>query len=156
MPYADREKRLAYHRRYNKKTYKAYYRKYRERLLKKTQDYRKKNPNHITQYARKYRRQLKETVLATYGGKCAICGETHIECLTIDHSFNDGAEWRRSFLDKKSNRDRTGNHGQSFYHFLRANNFPKDLGLRVLCWNCNCSIGLYGYSPLSKRRRKKV
>ena len=91
-------------------------------------------------YQSKYYKKLRKGIINHYGGKCDICGEDHIECLTIDHSFNDGAEHRREV-----------GMGTAFYNWLKKNNYPDDLGLRVLCWNCNCSIGCYGYSPLEER-----
>ncbi len=83
--------------------------------------------------------KVKIETIDEYGGVCAICGEFHIECLTLDHSFNDGSDFR------KSNVKHYG--GSKFYKYLRKLGYPKDLGLRVLCFNCNCSIGAYGYSP---------
>jgi len=87
--------------------------------------------------------KVKIETIDAYGGECAICGEFHIECLTIDHSFGDGGKFRKAML-LKTNR---ACGGSSLYRFLRNQGFPKDLGLRVLCFNCNCSIGAYGYSP---------
>jgi len=62
--------------------------------------------------------------------KCACCGESHIEFLCIDHigGLNEG-EKRESNL----------------YRTLKFWNFPE--GYRVLCHNCNQSLGYYGYCP---------
>ena len=51
--------------------------------------------------------------------------------LSLDHANDDGAEHRRTILG--------GQHkgSTSFYAWLKRNNFPQDLGLRVLCFNCN-------------------
>jgi len=69
-----------------------------------------------------------------YGGKCACCGESTIEFLTIDHPLKDGAAHRKI----------TGS-GSSFYSWLQRNNYPS--GFRVLCRNCNSADGLYGRCP---------
>lgn len=69
-----------------------------------------------------------------YGGCCAVCGETCLPFLTIDHINNDGTKHRIS----------VGN-GDAFYRWLVKNKFPK--GYRVLCWNCNCTKGVYGRCP---------
>ena len=70
---------------------------------------------------------LKEEIFAAYGGyKCACCGETIKEFLTIDHINNDGAEMKRKNIH--------GRPSMSFYTWLKKNNFPP--GFQVLCWNC--------------------
>ena len=33
----------------------------------------------------------------------------------------------------------------------QRNNYP--VGFRVLCWNCNCSIGMYGECPHQEEKR---
>jgi len=68
--------------------------------------------------------------------KCECCGENHIEFLTIDHIHGGG--------NKHSKRIKNN----SLYQWLINNNFPK--GFRVLCYNCNCSLGHNGYCPHKK------
>lgn len=85
------------------------------------------------QLLQKYRK----IVIEHYGGKCVCCGETLIEFLTIDHPKGNGKEDRKRF--------RTS---YSFYLWIIKNNFPE--GYRILCYNCNCSIGHYGYCPHQK------
>lgn len=81
----------------------------------------------------------KRRVFDAYGGcKCACCGETHMEFLSIDHIDGKGAEHRRTGLGPITN-------GAGLYSWLIKNNFPA--GLRVLCMNCNFSIGHSGYCP---------
>lgn len=66
--------------------------------------------------------------MEAYGGlRCVCCGETKLEFLTIDHERGDGAAHRKQM-----------GHG-SLYSWLKAHRYPQDLGLRVLCFNCNCS-----------------
>ena len=85
---------------------------------------------------------LKDEVISAYGGKCACCKEFLREFLTIDHPENNGAEHRR-FLRIHA--------GGSFYKWLKANKFPKEY--RVLCFNCNFSMGRFGYCPHGKVRQ---
>lgn len=66
---------------------------------------------------------------------CKCCNEHRIEFLHLDHSNGDGAKWRKKFKSHQ------------FYQWLIRNRFPDDLGLRVLCANCNMARGLYGYCP---------
>ncbi len=77
-------------------------------------------------------RKRKKQVIDNYGGICACCGENRMEFLSIDHINNDGANHRKQ----------TGGH---MYAWLIKNNFPS--GYRVLCYNCNMSLGFYGYCP---------
>ncbi len=59
--------------------------------------------------------------------KCACCGESHFDFLTIDH-INGGG-----YKHKKENKLA----GNNFYVWLRNNCYPE--GYQVLCMNCNWS-----------------
>ncbi|MGD0329712.1 MAG: hypothetical protein ABSB40_04595 [Nitrososphaeria archaeon] len=66
--------------------------------------------------------------------KCACCGEKVLEFLTID----------------RINGKKAGGHlhsfgGKQLYYWLKKNHFPE--GYRVLCLNCDCSLGMRGYCP---------
>ncbi len=71
--------------------------------------------------------------IVAYGGKCACCGEDRPEFLGIDHINGGGNKHRKE----------EGIHSLS--RWLRKNKYPE--GFRVLCHNCNISIGSYGYCP---------
>src|ERR1700688_4338156 len=47
------------------------------------------------QKAKDKRRKVKKEIIAAYGGKCACCGTTVFEFLTIEHSWNDGGKLRK-------------------------------------------------------------
>jgi hypothetical protein len=64
---------------------------------------------------------------------CSCCNESHIEFLTIDHIHGGGNKHRKQIY--------------SLYPWLVRNKFPE--GFRVLCYNCNLSLGKYGYCPHS-------
>lgn len=86
-----------------------------------------------------WRKKQRLIVLVHYGGnppKCVCCGENHIEFLTIDHIDGGGNKHRKKIGLKC---------GVSFNRWLIRNGFPS--GFRVLCMNCNFSIGHYGYCP---------
>lgn len=80
-------------------------------------------------YKDKYALRDKKKVMEAYGNKCAECDEHRIERLTINHKNNDGAEQRRQLKCYT---------GVRMYRWLIKNNYPTNLGLRILCYNCNC------------------
>jgi len=118
----------------------------------------KKNIKRCRAYSRKWQRKysfkkkkfnflLKKNTFIHYSGnppKCQCCGEKHIEFLTIDHIKGGGAVHRRKI--KRGT-------GTNFYHWLKKNNYPK--GFRVLCINCNFSLGHFGYCPHNKSNMRK-
>jgi hypothetical protein len=76
------------------------------------------------------------SVLEAYGGKCACCEEPTMEFLGIDHTSGNGAE-ERSALGGTT----------GVYRKLFAALPALSPGYRVLCHNCNCARGYYGYCP---------
>jgi len=84
---------------------------------------------------RELRKIARQEVIEHYGGKCVCCGEEHIEFLCIDHVKGGGTQERRD----------NNKRGSAFYLYLRRHGYPE--GYRLLCQNCNFSIGKYGYCP---------
>lgn len=83
-------------------------------------------------YFKKAYQKLKLEVLSHYSEgtpKCTNCGEKEIKFLSIDHSFGDGTKHRKEIGVGV---------GSQFYYWLIKHNYPQNLGLRVLCLNCNC------------------
>lgn len=78
--------------------------------------------------------EIRAEVIAEYGGKCSCphCEESNPYFLTIDHVGGWGAEHRKD-----------GYGSRSIYAYLKKNGFPKD-GFRLLCANCNMSLGWFG------------
>lgn len=65
---------------------------------------------------------------------CPASSKTPVEFLCIDHT------------DKRPRGfPKLGGGGYSLYIFLEKNSYPA--GFRVLCHNCNMSLGFYGYCP---------
>ena len=120
---------------------KEYSRKWREKnrdkLRSDAREYYKNLPKErkkkYVEKNKRYRRRVRIKAIQHYGGKCACCGETHIEFLCFDHINNDGAKHRKQMPDR------------SIAPWLRRNKYPK--GFRVLCHNCNMARGIYGYCP---------
>ena len=99
--------------------------------------------NHRKQ-AKNYRLKIRLKVIQLLGGKCANPYnlnhgdfENDIHCLQVDH-INGGGR-----------KDRAERSGAGFYAHLEKLGFPKE-GYRLLCMNCNFSIGIYGYCPHQK------
>lgn len=115
-------------------------------LKKRAKKYNFDNKNIIKQKTKNRRMQLKLKSIEIYSNgtmRCECCCESKIEFLTIDHKNGDGAKFRKEH--KLSGRYELS--GGNLHYWLKRNNYPKNLGLRVLCFNCNCSIGFYGYCP---------
>lgn len=126
--------------------YKEYLRKYqaqnREKMRadKRAHYHKKKVENPEWREAERkrtleYYHGLRREVLNAYGGmKCACCGETEEQFLTLDHINNDGADHRRELLGKSG---KVPGVTGSLYGSLKKKGFPP--GFQVLCMNCNFS-----------------
>ena len=86
--------------------------------------------------------KLREQAFAGYGGKCECCGESRFEFLAIDH-VNGGGRKERETLSTGQIARKVINEG-----------FPPEY--RVLCHNCNQSIGWYGYCPHQEEAGKRT
>jgi len=110
--------------------------KNREINLKKKREYKLKRKEIIFEQYKTRKTKIKFEVLNHYSNgtmQCACCGEKYIEFLSIDHVAGGGSKHRKKI--------KVGD----FYFWLIKNNFPT--GYRVLCMNCNSSIGFHGYCP---------
>lgn len=100
-------------------------------------EYYYQNRDTILKQKSKYRNQVKLDAMQHYGSICACCGETRIEFLSIDHIDGNGSNHKKEVS--------YGRGGANFYIWLKKNNYPP--GFRVLCHNCNQSLGHFGYCP---------
>ena|ERR1022692_131008 len=106
----------------------------REKLRASVTRWRKNNPEkHQIQYKRKAAK-LRREIIDAYGGKCVCCGEANPYFLTIDHVENNGRNHRKQIGES------------NVYRWLRAQGFPKDK-YQLMCANCNCSKGWFGFCP---------
>lgn len=81
-------------------------------------------------------RQYRRIVIEHYGSKCDCCGESNVEFLAIDHIHGNG------------NKHRKDENIQNLAKWIVSKKFPD--GFRLLCHNCNFSIGVFGYCPHQK------
>lgn len=80
-----------------------------------------------TIYKDKYVLRDKNKVINNYGGYCIKCKEGRIERLIITNKNNDDTK-----LICRHN-------GSKMYRWLIKNNYPSNLELQILCFNCNQS-----------------
>jgi hypothetical protein len=89
--------------------------------------YRQKTKPKQIEIGKKSRAKIKNEVFEAYGGwRCACCGETTRDFLSLDHIEGGGNQQRK--LLKKVNT-------YNFYSWLREQKFPP--GYQILCMNCN-------------------
>jgi hypothetical protein len=89
----------------------------------------------VTQRAHRVR--LRHEIIAAYGAKCACCGETEPQFLTLDHPAGIPPTHRLK------NGRRIG--GFHLYQIIKREGFPSSY--RLLCWNCNASRAYWGSCP---------
>ena len=106
---------------------------------KRVKKWRQNNRDGYNQIGRESNHRLRDDVINAYGGKCACCGETRKEYLSIDHKNGNGNKQKREIGVAGS----TG-----LYYWLRQNNYPK--GFQVLCFNCNMGKRNYSVCPRDK------
>lgn len=92
-------------------------------------------------------RNLKLQVITGYGGKCACCGISEWEFLSVDHVAERGCDERRrlGYRNPRSNK---------LYTDLIKRKFPSTH--QILCYNCNLSLGFFGYCPHHPEIRREV
>lgn len=144
MPYKDKEAQKAYNLAYGKRVYvkaekNLYYKAHRDAIRRKFREYYLKHKEgwYNPAQTKEYRRKLRMAALTAYANppRCACCGEEHLEFLCIDHiGYGRG--------NPKAEPTEIGS---KLYIKLKRLGYPE--GFRVLCQNCNSSLGMYGYCP---------
>ncbi len=69
-----------------------------------------------------------------YGGECECCGDSDPGLLTFDHINGDGRRLSGARLVR------------AVLGEFEVLGYPNGK-YRLLCWNCNCAMGLFGYCP---------
>lgn len=95
------------------------------------------NREAILSVNREYARKRRLDVLSHYSNgamDCECCGESVLEFLTIDHIDGGGRKHRMKH--------------NNIYYILKKDGYPA--GYRVLCFNCNSAMGIYGICPHKK------
>ena len=108
-------------------------------------------PHGIQSYCRKCRSvdlarryiELREAIIAGYGGSCSCCGESRYAFLDIDHVNGGGGQHRREVGS-----------GRKYLMGIRNQNYPDSL--RVLCSNCNQGRRRAGVCPHETERAQEV
>ena len=77
--------------------------------------------------------EVRDKFFQEYGGVCACCGETERRFLTMDHGGTDGGILRNNKWRGKEIPGR----GTGEYYRLKKLGWPQDIGVRILCMNCN-------------------
>ena len=120
--------------------------KIRERQREQMQDPDRKRAHSERGKARV--RQLKTEAIIAYGGFICSCNHNGIPCgphplefLAIDHINGEG---------KSANEQG----GYRLYSRLKKDGYPS--GFRVLCHNCNLSLGFFGYCPHSDTEKQSL
>lgn len=116
----------------------------KEEMRQYQKAYRKENRNILRIKKKEYRKKLKLDGIESYSGKCSCCGEDKPEFLTLDHVNG---------RNRKEKRNRNYR-GTKMWMKAKAEGYPKKY--RVLCFNCNCAIGAYGYCPHEKESNKNA
>lgn len=97
--------------------------------------WRSLNPDISNSIHRHNRIAIRKKVFAMYGNKCACCGESRYEFLTLDHVNGGGNKHR----EKET-------YQQLLYRIARDGISPE---YRILCSNCNFAFAYSGYCPHS-------
>ena len=90
-----------------------------------------KNPGYLAERNQKLRIEL----IAAYGGKCACCGESQYEFMSLDHIANG----RGNPADRSEP-------SYVLWGRLRREGWPQG-EFQILCHNCNLAKGFYGACP---------
>lgn len=112
---------------------KEYHQKNKEEANRKAREYYQEHKDKCIESMTKYRHQARIEAVLHYGGKCECCGESQTEFLAIDHINGGGNKHQKEI------------NGMAIGIWLRKNGYPE--GFRVLCHNCNMSLGFMGYCP---------
>ena len=84
-------------------------------------------------------KRAKDKIFAAYGKRCACCGETIEEFLTIDHVNGDGHIHRH----RAGSGTKIG--GGGLWRLVAREGCPPKY--RILCMNCNHAMGTWGTCP---------
>lgn len=94
--------------------------------------------SHYTKYQR-----LRERIFNHYAGptgiKCSCCGRDDIDVLCLNRSNAEVSDYYKALGKSMANK---------FYKIVVRDGFPD--GFRILCSNCNQSLGHHGYCPHEK------
>lgn len=120
-----------------RKAHTRWRRRNRDHVRRKSREHYRANREALQRRDKQLRDAVREGVLFHYSSgamACLCCGEKHSEFLTLDH-----------IRGKRNYPEELRCSGFTLYERLKARGFPE--GFRVLCLNCNGSMGFRGYCP---------
>ena len=126
-----------------KSNLKKYYLRDKKKYKNQAKSWRKNNKKKVKIINKNYLQKLKLLIYEKYCNgkpKCACCGETQVEFMSIDHKNGGGREHRRK-----------AGPGIGFYRWIIENDFPDSL--QILCYNCNLAKGFLGKCPHKMKKR---
>ena len=115
---------------------KKYKRTNRQRINEVARAAYKKDPLKVMARLKKRFQQRKLEAMMKMGGRCLCCGETNPIFLCLDHIKGGGR------------REHAKRNPQQIWKDAMRQGLPRNK-YRLLCWNCNAALGLYGYCPHS-------
>lgn len=118
---------------------------YARRFGSNRKEWRDAHREELSKYGFAYRAEVRLQAFCHYGGnppRCACCGESTLEFLTIDHIGGGGTAHRRQI----------GRGGTSIAIYLRKRGFPP--GYQILCYNCNCAQAFAKICPHITARKQ--
>ena len=132
-------------------SHQRYYETHKAELIPKLREYDRLHPEIGRKSRKRWRERNRETIRARAaiktrerkneviqlldGARCACCGESRFEFMTVDHINGGGHQHRRSV-----------GVGGKFYDTVLRDPDAK-AKYRILCMNCNFALGIYGRCP---------
>ena len=111
---------------------------YKKRQAAYMRQWRKDNREKSKAILRRSYDKIRLECMQHYSGQtvpsCRCCGEAMLAFLHLDHKHGDGAAFRKEWALEHGKI--AG--GTSLYYWLKREGWP-DIGLQVLCANCNLS-----------------
>lgn len=117
----------------------------RKKSALRAKEWRQKNPEYRKLIQQRSYEKIRIECFSYYGkGKieCRCCKESEIKFLHLDHINGDGAQKRKEW--EKTTTQKFG--GTGFYYHLKSEGYP-DIGLQILCANCNLGKRTGKYCP---------
>jgi hypothetical protein len=107
-----------------------------ERNRRSGSKFRNKRKEHYREVIRRWRWHVRLAVIVRYGGECKCCQETIPHFLSIDH------------VDGKGYLNRRGRSSDLYRVLFKTEAILPEY--RLLCFNCNFTLGQWGYCPHNK------